>query len=122
MRAAHSEAWGHPVVFGNHLFQRPLNIGEAASHLPNNCKVASGAAHWLGPSRNMEYRVRGDKLFSEFLAASVDEFHETAHYGFVGFCCHGDLYYLCVTVAEGSGIPQRVDLSESISPASPLVA
>jgi NAD(P)-dependent dehydrogenase (short-subunit alcohol dehydrogenase family) len=90
MRAAHSEACGHSVVFGNHLFKRPLNIGEAASHHPNNCKVASRAAQRLGMFGNMEYRVRRDKLFSEPLAASVDELHKTAHCGFVDFCCHSE--------------------------------
>src|SRR5579859_1791525 len=60
MGTAHSEARGHLVALGYHFFQRPLNIGEAAPHHPNNHKVASRASHWLGTSRHMEYGVRGN--------------------------------------------------------------
>jgi hypothetical protein len=53
VRAAHGEPCSHFVTFGNHLFERPLDVGETASHHSNDFEILSGILQRLGASRSL---------------------------------------------------------------------
>jgi hypothetical protein len=56
VRSSHSEACSYFVTFGNHLFQRPLDIRESPTHHPDDGELASRTAQRLGASRNIDNR------------------------------------------------------------------
>ena len=79
MGAPHGKTRSYHVSFGNHLFQRPLDVRKALSHHPDDFAVAHRPTHWLRASRHVEYSFRRDQLFCQFLAGRVDELRKSVH-------------------------------------------
>ena len=86
VRSPHSEArcnasisGSELVLFDSRLFQRPLDVGEAAAHHTDDGEVAGEAPHGLISVRDMEDRAVGDQLISQRLIGRIDEFDKAPH-------------------------------------------
>ena len=88
MRASHCVTRRYSIALSDRLVERPLNIGEAATHHSDDCEVAARALQRLRLSRDMKYRARIDEFSGQLLVCAVDELHKPTHERFVGFCCH----------------------------------
>jgi hypothetical protein len=85
---AHDETCGNRVVFRDHFFERPLNVGETRTHHAKDFHVPVRSNERIRTDGGVKDCIGINKLFGKHLVGCIDEFNKAGHQQFVRFSGH----------------------------------